>query len=227
VVLGLAADDERRARLVDQDRIHLVDDRIVELALHAILGLVDHVVAQVVEAELVVRTVGDVGLIGGLLVLARHLRQVHADAEAQKVVQPAHPLRVAVGQVVVHRHHVHALARERVQVHRQRGRQRLALAGAHFGDLAFVQRHATHQLHVEVAHLHHALGALTHHGKGLGQQLVQTLAVGQSALELLGLGPQLVVAQLFQRRLQRIDAGRNLAILLEQTIIAAAENLGE
>ena len=29
VVFGLAADDERRARLVDQDRVDLVDDRVV------------------------------------------------------------------------------------------------------------------------------------------------------------------------------------------------------
>ena len=33
VVLGLAADDQRRARLVDQDRVDLVDDRVVEAAL--------------------------------------------------------------------------------------------------------------------------------------------------------------------------------------------------
>ena len=32
-VLGLAADDERRARLVDEDRVDLVDDGVVELAL--------------------------------------------------------------------------------------------------------------------------------------------------------------------------------------------------
>ena len=29
VVVGLARDDERRARLVDQDRVDLVDDRVV------------------------------------------------------------------------------------------------------------------------------------------------------------------------------------------------------
>ena len=33
VVFGLAADDQRRARLVDQDRVDLVDDRVVQAAL--------------------------------------------------------------------------------------------------------------------------------------------------------------------------------------------------
>jgi hypothetical protein len=92
---------------------------------------------------------------------------------------------------------VHALARQRIEVHRQRGRQRLALAGAHFGDLAVVQRHAADQLHVEVAHLHDALGGLAHHGEGFGQQRVQRLA-RPPALELLRLAAQCLVVELFE-----------------------------
>jgi hypothetical protein len=60
VVFGLSGDDQRRARFVDQDRVDFVDDREAELALHAFAGRVDHVVAQVVETELVVGAVGDV-----------------------------------------------------------------------------------------------------------------------------------------------------------------------
>ncbi len=70
-ILGLAGDDERRARLVDQDRVHLVDDGEVEPALEALAHLGRHVVAQVVEAELVVRAVGDVRMIGLLLLVRR------------------------------------------------------------------------------------------------------------------------------------------------------------
>ena len=62
-VLGRSRDDERRARLVDQDGVDLVDDRVVQLALHVVLEPQLHVVAQVVEAELVVRAVGDVGAV--------------------------------------------------------------------------------------------------------------------------------------------------------------------
>jgi hypothetical protein len=67
------------------------------------------------------------------------LRQVDARAQAQEVVEPPHPLGIAAGQVVVDRHHVHALAGQGIEVHRQRGHQGLALAGAHLGDLAGVQ----------------------------------------------------------------------------------------
>ena len=70
VVVGLgralarARDDERRPRLVDEDGVHLVDDAVVVAALHLLVEAEHHVVAQVVEAELGVGAVGDVGLVG-------------------------------------------------------------------------------------------------------------------------------------------------------------------
>ena len=53
--LGLAADDERRARLVDEDIVDLVDDCEEVRALDARCQVDDEVVAEEVEAELVVR----------------------------------------------------------------------------------------------------------------------------------------------------------------------------
>ena len=72
-LLGLAADDQRRARLVDEDVVDLVDDREAALALDPLVELHDHVVAQVVEAELVVGAVGDVGRVGLARVTGRRL----------------------------------------------------------------------------------------------------------------------------------------------------------
>src|SRR3546814_14389809 len=67
-VLGRTGDDQRRARLVDQDRVDFVDDRVMQAALVALFLAQRHVVAQVVEAEFVVGAVGDVGRIGRMLV---------------------------------------------------------------------------------------------------------------------------------------------------------------
>jgi hypothetical protein len=50
-LLGLAADDQRGPRLVDEDVVDLVDDREAALALDPLVELEDHVVAQVVEAR--------------------------------------------------------------------------------------------------------------------------------------------------------------------------------
>ena len=67
---------------------------------------------------------------------------------------------------------MHALARQRIEVYRQGGHQRFALAGAHFGNFAVVQHHAAHQLYIKVAHPQHAAAGFAAHGKGLFQQAV-------------------------------------------------------
>ena len=69
-VVERAGNDQRRARLVDQDRVDFVDDGVDVAALHHVLEPVLHVVAQIVEAELVVGAVGDVAVVL-LLALAR------------------------------------------------------------------------------------------------------------------------------------------------------------
>ncbi len=104
-----------------------------------------------------------------------HLRQIDADGQAEEPVDPAHPVGVALRQVVVDRDDVDALAGQRIEVGRQRRDQRLALAGAHFGDLAVMQRHAADQLHVEMAHLQRALARFADHGESLRQHRVERL----------------------------------------------------
>ncbi len=156
-----------------------------------------------------------------------HLRQVDAGAQAQPGVQLAHGLGVALGQVIVDGHDVHALARQRVQIGRQGRGQGLALAGAHFGDFAVVQNHAADQLHVEVAHLEHALGRFAADRERFRQQRVQRFAVGDALLESGRLRLQLGIRQFFHRGLERIDLAYRFLVLLEQSLVAAAENLGQ
>ncbi|KAG1250200.1 hypothetical protein G6F68_012927 [Rhizopus microsporus] len=143
-----------------------------------------HVVAQVVETEFVVGAVGDVRGIGFALVAVRHARVHHAHAQAQPVVQLAHLRGIAAGQVVVHGDHVHALAFQRVEVHRQGRYQGLAFTGAHFCDLAQVKHHAADQLHVVVAHAQHAAARFAADRERFRQHLVQGFAAGDALLEL-------------------------------------------
>jgi hypothetical protein len=74
---------------------------------------------------------------------------------------------------------MHALARQRVEIDRQRRDQRLAFAGAHLGDRAFVQHHAADELHIEVALAERALGRLAHGGEGRDQKIVEALLAGR------------------------------------------------
>ena len=80
-----------------------------------------------------------------------------------------------------------ALAGERVQVDGHGGGERLALAGLHLGDLALVQGYAAHYLNVEGTHPQSAPGRLPHDGEGLGQDVLEGLALGEPLAELPGL----------------------------------------
>src|SRR5437879_9149200 len=56
-----AADDERGAGFIDQDRIHFIDDCEMMAALNAFSHVELHVVAKIVESVLVISAVSDVG----------------------------------------------------------------------------------------------------------------------------------------------------------------------
>ena len=166
----------------------------------------------------------------------------HADRQPQKLVDLAHPLGVALGQVVVHRDHVHAVAGQRIQIAGQRGHQRFAFAGLHLGNLALVQHHAADQLHVEVPHLHRAPARLAHHRKRLGQNLVQRsllrcfllVRVGNSfeprrnpRPELGRLCSQLFIRELLGLRLHRADLNHDGRQPLDGALVRCAEDFGK
>ena len=180
---GGAADDERGAGFINQDAVHLVHDGEVMPALDLVGGGGRHaVVAEVIEAELGVGAVGDVAGVlratdgGGLVV------EDAADREAEELIDRAHPLAVAGGEVVIDGDDVNAAPGEGVEKGRERGDEGLAFAGGHFRNHPLVQRHAADELHVEGHHLPaqrmpahgdvraaHAAAGVLHHGEGLGQ----------------------------------------------------------
>ncbi len=220
-----ARDDQRRARFVDQNRIDFVDDRKGQFALYAILQTEREVIAQVVEAEFVVRAVGDVAGVRRAL-LVRRLRVLDdAHVESQEAEYRTHPLRVALRQVFVDRYDMDALAGESVQVRRQGGHQCLTLAGAHFRDLAGMQRKAADQLHVEVTQPELAARRLAHQGKGLGDQIVERRTGCIARLELPRLLGELLIRQSTDAGLESIHGRDRAAQLLHQALITAAKYL--
>ena len=188
-----AADDEGRAGLVDQDRVDFVDDRVVVTALNIRLQLELHVVAQIVEAELVVGAVGDVGGVGLLPVTVHHVVLDAGDGEAERLVQAPHPVGVALGEVVVYGDDVNPFAGQGVQTGGKSGHEGLTLAGPHLGDGAFVEGHAADELHIEMPHVEDAPAALPADREGLGKEIVESGAPGEPVLELAGLRPEVLV----------------------------------
>ena len=142
-------------------------------------------------------------------------------------MDPAHPLGVTGGQVLVHRHQVHALPAEGVEVGGQRGDEGLAFAGLHLGDPAEVQRHAAHELHVEVALAEDAPGRLPDDGEGLDEEVVEGLAVLDALLELDGLVRQGVVGERLHLGLEVVDERDELGNAPDLLPLTRLEDLRE
>ena len=107
-----AADDQRRARFINQDRVHFVHDGVVMAALDLLLFARGHaVVAQIIEAELGVGAVGDVAVVLLAADTGRLVVQNAADRQAEELIDRAHPFAVARRQVIVHGDDVHARGR--------------------------------------------------------------------------------------------------------------------
>ena len=183
-----------------------------------------HIVAQVVEAEFVVGTVGDISVIGFVLGGLIHIGHNHAHFHAEEVVERAHDIGIAGGEVVVYRYHVHAFTGERVQIHGQRSHQGFALAGAHFGDFALVQHHAADELHIKMAHAQRAAGSLAAHGKSFFQNVVQGFALGEPLFEFCGFGLQRRIVELLDVFFHAVDAYHGFAVLFQKPVVAAAEH---
>ena len=176
VVFGRPGDDQRGPCLVDQDRVDLVHDAIPVTALHASVGVPAHVVAQVVESQLVVGAVGDVAGVRLGPFAHLHARQDDPDVQAQVAVHAAHPFGVAFGQVVVDRDDVDAGPGERVEIGGGDAGEGLSLAGLHLDDRAAVQDDSPHELDVEDALAELPAGGLTRQRERLRQDLVARFA---------------------------------------------------
>ena len=212
-ILALAADDQRGTGFIDEDGVDLVDDGKGVAALHHVRLIDDHVVAQVIEAELIVRAVGNVSLVGLLAVGGLDAVDDQTDGQAKEAIDLTHPLGVAACQIVVDGDNMDALAGQGVEVGGHRGDKGLAFTGLHLGDAGAVQHDAADDLHGVGLHAQHAPVGLAADGERLRQQVVEGLALGKALFELGGLGLQFLVGQLRHLRLQgnnfileRVDA---------------------
>jgi hypothetical protein len=149
------------------------------------------------------------------------------DRHAEEGVDAAHPFGVASREVVVDRHHVDAVAGQRVQVRRQGRDESLALSGAHLGDLALVEDHTADELDVEVAHTQHALTGLTHDREGFRKQVVQHLAGSEAGSKLVFLGAELAVGERRDPGLEPVDAVHDRPETLEGALVFRAHHLGQ
>ena len=222
---GLAGNDERGPGLIDQDRVDLVNDAVMEVPLYEVLLIDRHIVPEVVESELIIRNISNVAVVGGLPLFLRHVVQYDADLEAQKFVDFSHPLGVTLGQVVVYRDDLDPLALQGIEVGRKGGHERLSFTGLHLGNPALMEDNATDQLDPEGLHADGSLCCLPDRRKGLGQEVIQRLALCQPLLEFRSLRRQFLVRKLLHIGPHRLNLVHNRGNPLQLVLTVRPEQL--
>ena len=221
--VALSRNNQRGSRFVDKDGVHLVHDGKVMTALHLLFLIDNHIVAQIVKTQLVVGAVGDIAGIRLAALVIFHIVQNQTDTQAEEAVNLAHPLAVALGEVVVDGDDMNALAAERVQVRRQGRHERFTFTGLHFGNTSLMEDNAADDLHGEVLHAQHAPARLAADGICVGKDVVKVFALGQSVFENLRLAAKLAVRHrrvLFLQRKHLVTDGLHP---LDLTVGIAAE----
>ncbi|OPZ69589.1 MAG: hypothetical protein BWY83_01927 [bacterium ADurb.Bin478] len=177
-----------------------------------------HIIAQIIESELIVGAIGNVGIVD--LAPFRRIQLVvqRLGGQAEELVDLAHPLAVALGEIIVHRDQMGALSGQSVQIERHGGHQRFSFTGSHLGDFAFMQDDAADQLHVVRHHIpFHLLTAdhpffaqqaatgLFHRRERFRQKIIGGLSHAQTVAELGSFGLEFIVGEIFIRFGQLID----------------------
>ena len=151
-IYAASRNDKRSSGFIDEDGVDLVDDGVVEFSLCEILLVGNHVVAQIVETELVVCSVSDICHVLIVSGLSFYGMDNASDLEPEEGVELAHPLSVTLCQVVIDCYNMHAPAFESVEVCRQGSYQSLTFTSLHLGDAALMENYASDELHSEVLH---------------------------------------------------------------------------
>ena len=194
-VVHWSGNDQRRPCFVYEDAVHLVNYGIIEFSLHAILAVKFHIVAQIVEAELVVGAIGYVGTISLLSLLIVEIMKYYSHAQAEECVNGSHPLGVTASKVVINRDHMHPAAGECIEIDWHGSSQGLAFPGFHLRDFALVEHDAANELDVKRSHSQGSYRCFPNHGECLRQKLIQLSCLVQALAKACRTASQLRITQ--------------------------------
>ena len=112
-----------------------------------------HIVPQVVEAEFIISSVGDIFSVGLLSFKFIHIVLNRSYFKTEKIKYWAHPLCVPFGQIIVHCDDMNAISFQGVQIGRERSNQSLSFSCLHLGYFPLVKDNAAHKLNIKVTHI--------------------------------------------------------------------------
>ena len=182
---ALPRNNQGRPGFVNQYRVHLINNGIMQIPLYKLLLINYHIITKVIKTQLIVRHIRDItGICRTALVVVHGIKH-NAYRQAQKLMNLPHPFRITVCQIIIDRYNMDALALQCIEVSRQGRYQRLTFPCLHFSDTPLMQDHAADELHPVMLHAKRPPGSLPHGRICLWENLVQGRPFLQAFLKLL------------------------------------------
>ena len=192
---ALSGNNQRRPGFVDKNRVHFVNNGIMQISEHQLFFVNDHVVPQVIKPQFIIRHIRNVTAISLPPLFRLHGIQYHADSETQKLMYLPHPLGITFCQIVVDRYNMHTPSTQCIQIGGQCGYKGFSFACLHFCNTTLVQDNTTDQLYPEMLHIQNAPCRFAYYRIGFRKQIVQRLSLTQTLFKLLCLSPQSFVGK--------------------------------
>ena len=179
-LIALTRDNKRSTGFVNKDRVNLVNNRKIMLALNSLLLINYHVITQVIKAKLVIGAIGYIRIIRRFFLVMIQAVDNETHRKTHKAVNLAHPLGVTLGKIIVDRNDMNALTRKRIKVCRKCCNESFTFTCFHFTYTSLMQNDTAQYLNGEMAHSEHSVTRLTASGKCLGKNIIKRLPFCQA-----------------------------------------------
>ena len=192
-LVTVTGDDKGSSCLVYKYGVDLVDDREVVTSLYHKLLVGNHVITEIVEAELIVSTVGNISVVRLLLLVSVLTVYYKAGGQTEEGIYATHFLTVSLCEIVVDGNDVYAVTGERVEVCGESFYESFTFTRLHLRNSSLVQEYTADELYSVGAFAKYSVVSLSYERECLGENIVKSLAVGKVRLQLVGVVAQFIV----------------------------------
>ena len=152
--LGRTGNNERGTGVIDKDGVDLIDDGVMMLPLDEVIHTDSHIVTEVVEAELVVGTKGNIAVISLFTGFAIGFMLIDTvDGESVEHIERSHPLGISFGEVIVDSNDMDTLACKSVEEYREGRNESLSFSGRHLRYLSLMKNDTSDKLDIVMDHV--------------------------------------------------------------------------
>ena len=202
---ALSGNDQRCTCLIDQYRVNLIDDGIVQITLYQLLLVDNHIVTQIIETKFIIGNIRNITLICFLTFIMIHIIQNHAYGQSQELMYFSHPFSITFCQVIIDGNDMNTFSFQCIQICRRCGNKCLTFTGLHLCDTSLMKNDTTDELYPVMLHAKHTFCSFTDSCKSFRKKIVQSFSFCKSFFIFFCFTTQLLIRQCLHLRTITFD----------------------